>query len=247
MYFYLSLQVKKKLRKLGGRGLHSVRNIANATSIRLENYVNKQLGWLKTAFPASKLLKRISNEAEEAKTLVGGATTAAEFTKKNHQKTLAALKPLHRAVEDAIASQPDANADASRNWLAKEQLSPFLESTYFRVKEDQVHTRAVLVKRYRMPGSVTCRHCGKEPETLDHLLSHCAALSFVDYKIRHDQVARQVRKVILEIFGITWQYEWWTNPLPKTFPLIRDGKEGILLWDPKVQTASRVQHNRTRT
>jgi hypothetical protein len=93
-------------------------------------------------------------------------------------------------------------------------------------------------------GDPKCRFCDKEPETLDHILSSCQALSFTDYKDRHDQVARQIAKVILERFGIPWKHEWWRNPLPKSFPLTRDGKEGVLLWDPKVPTVERLEHNR---
>ncbi len=42
------------------------------------------------------------------------------------------LKILHQAVENAIAKQPEANAELSRNWLSNEQL-PAIE-TYFQIK-----------------------------------------------------------------------------------------------------------------
>ena len=40
------------------------------------------------------------------------------------------------------------NAELSRNWLSKEQLAPAMERTYFQIKEEQVQTREVLVKRW---------------------------------------------------------------------------------------------------
>ena len=233
-------------RKLGGRGLQSVRAIASATSIRLDNYIHKELQWLLEAYPQSETLLRIRNTAQQAREKVGEAETAKDFTKKLHQLNLAKLKPLHQAVEKAISSQPDVHAEASRNWLSKEGLSPALEHTFFNIKEELVQTRSVLKNRWKAApanSSDKCRFCDKESETLDHILSSCEKLSFIDYKDRHDQVARQIAKVVLEKFGVPWKYEYWTTPLPKTFPLARDGKEGTLLWDPRVRTVDKIEHN----
>ena len=124
---------------------------------------------------------------------------------------------------------------------------PAIENTFFNIKEELVQTRAVLRNRWKcVPANSDdkCRFCHGESETLDHILSSCPKLSFIDYKERHDQVARQVAKVVLEKFGVPWKYEYWTKPLPKTFPLTRDGKEGVLQWDPQVRTVNKMEHNR---
>ncbi len=39
-------------------------------------------------------------------------------------------------MENAIAKQPEANSELSRNWLSKEQLPPAIESAYFQIKFD---------------------------------------------------------------------------------------------------------------
>ena len=231
-------------RKLGGRGVHSVRDVSDATHIRLDNYISTKLQWLKAEFPNNETIHRIATVASEARNRVNDADSASDFMTKLRKLHLAELKPLHRAVENAIATQPDVNAELSRGWLAKEQLSPKMEREYFRIKEECVQTRQVLINRWVGAGDTKCRFCAKETETLDHILSSCQALSFTDYKDRHDQVARQVTKVILERFGISWKHEWWRNTLPKSFPLTRDGKEGVLLWDPQVPTVNRLEHNR---
>jgi len=231
-------------RKLGGRGLARLTEIADATYIRLDNYVEKQLQWLMEAYPGSPTLQRIRQAATAAKQKVGGATTAGEFRKRLGAHNLTQLKELHQSVERAIHMQPEVHAELSRNWLAKEQLTPSMEKTFFCIKEDQVMTRKVLVDRWKAAeGDTSCRFCGKAPETLDHILSSCQRISFVDYKERHDQVARNVAKVILEKFGIPWKYEWWTTPLAKSFPLTREGKQGELQWDPKVKTVNKLEHN----
>jgi hypothetical protein len=232
-------------RKLGGRGLQSLRVVARASSIRLDNYINKELEWLKATHPTSPTLLRIREMAQQARDKVGGAESARDFIKKLHQKNLAELKPLHRAVENAIASQPGVHAEVSRSWLSKEGLSPALEHTFFNIKEDLVQTRTLLKRWNAAPANSDdrCRFCLEASETLDHILSSCPKLSFIDYKERHDQVARQVAKVILEKFGVPWKYEYWKTPLPKTFPLKRDGKEGVLFWDPKVRTVNKMEHN----
>jgi hypothetical protein len=223
-----------------------MRAVARATSIRLDNYITKELKWLREAYPTSPTLMRIREEAQQAREKVGGAESARDFIKKLHQQNLANLKPLHRAVENAIASQPGVHAEVSRSWLSKENLSPAVERTFFDLKEDLVQTRDVLKNRWKAAPANSddkCRFCHEERETVDHILSMCPKLSFVDYKERHDQVARQVAKVVLEKFGIPWKREYWTTPLPKTFRLIRDGKEGVLFWDPKVRTVHKMEHN----
>jgi hypothetical protein len=42
---------------------------------------------------------------------------------------------------------------------------------------------------------------------------------------------------------VEWKAEYWTKPPPKQFVLKRDGKEGRLLWNPKVKTVDKVAHN----
>ena len=231
-------------RRLGGRGLQSAKTIARAALIRLDNYIDKELPWLASSFPQSSVLKRIKEGATDARHKVGGAESSGEFIKKLHKQNLATLKPLHRGVENAVVGKEGVNAELSRNWLAKENLSPAMESTFFQIKEEQVQTRDVLVNRWKAAsGTTQCRFCHKATETLDHLLSGCEALSFTDYKRRHDQVARQVAKAILEKFGVPWKREYWTDKMPSEFKLTRNGKEGRLRWDPKVRTTEKLEHN----
>ncbi len=119
-------------------------------------------------------MKRIQEDARKARELVGGAESARDFIKKLHQENLSNLKTLHRAVENAITSQPGVHAEVSRKWLAKESLSPALEHTFFNIKEDLVQTRAVLKRRWKgVPANSddACRFCNEASETLDHILS----------------------------------------------------------------------------
>jgi hypothetical protein len=117
-------------RKLGGRGLLSVRSIARASYIRLNNYIDEKLSWLKEAFPTSRVLENIREAADAARQSVGGAETGRELATKMHTQNLNNLKTLYRAVENAIAKQPEANAELSRNRLSKEQLPAAIESTF---------------------------------------------------------------------------------------------------------------------
>jgi hypothetical protein len=39
----------------------------------------------------------------------------------------------------------------------------------------------------------------------------------------------------------SWKVEYWTRA--RQFVLKRDGKEGKLLWNPKVKTVNKVEHN----
>ena len=111
------------------------------------------------------------------------------------------------------------NAELSRNWLSKERLAPAVKSTYFQINEEQVQVRHVVVSRWGVvpphlgAAGTMCRHCNQESETLDYILSACTALSFTNYLDRHDQVARQVAKVIVEKFGVEWKDESATEAI----------------------------------
>jgi hypothetical protein len=60
-------------RKLSGRGLLSVRSIARASYIRLDNYIDGKLSWRKETFPMSRVLQNIRGAAAAARHSVGGA------------------------------------------------------------------------------------------------------------------------------------------------------------------------------
>jgi hypothetical protein len=88
------------------------------------------------------------------------------------------LKTLHRAVENAIAKQPEANAELSRNWLSKEQLPPAIEST-FRSRRSKCKLEMACGTPKPRRGDM-CRHCHQEPDTLDHIVSASTAVSFTN-------------------------------------------------------------------
>jgi hypothetical protein len=58
------------------------------------------------------------------------ARKLARIATKMHTQSLNNQKTFHRAVENAIAKQPEANAELSRNWLSNEQLVPAIQSTF---------------------------------------------------------------------------------------------------------------------
>ena len=66
-------------------------------------------------------------------------------------------------------------------------------------------------------------------------------MSIVQYKMRHDAVARSVHQQILRAYGADYdRRHWWKNTPPRAV-ILPNG--GFLRWDPKLRTTSRLEHD----
>ena len=78
----------------------------------------------------------------------------------------------------------------------------------------------------------------------DEAISSCQAISFTHILARHDQVARQIAKAVMEKFGVKWKPAWWYRTPPKVTPITEGGKTGELHWNPVVLTQNqRIEKN----
>jgi hypothetical protein len=78
----------------------------------------------------------------------------------------------------------------SNKWLTSADL--FAEKEGFLTA---IHDRVILTRNYKkyilkQPNTdVLCRRCGKEPETIGHIIAACEHLASTEYAKRHDGVA----------------------------------------------------------
>ena len=79
------------------------------------------------------------------------------------------------------------------------------------------------------------------PETQIHVLSACGPMSMIQYKIRHDAVAKSVHQQILRAYGADYNRRYWWKKTPPRSVILPDG--GYLRWDPKLRTTTRLEHD----
>ena len=143
----------------------------------------------------------------------------------------------HRAK---LLARPDI-AKESKAWHAKELMDAEYESVYFALYDQRVPFRDTLRAWNNSIIPAPCRVCGAAPETQVHVLSACGPMSMVQYKMRHDAVARSVHQQILRAYGADYnRRHWWKNTPPRAV-ILPNG--GFLRWDPKLRTTSRLEHD----
>ena len=90
-----------------------------------------------------------------------------------------------------------------------------MEAYIFAIEEQEIVTKAKKKKREpaitkRRAMDSKCRMCGKQEETLTHILGSCESISESLYlKYRHNQVGKIVYKEFLENYGAKNQAPAW--------------------------------------
>ena len=108
-------------------------------------------------------------------------------------------KPLH----GQFLRQTREVAD-SKSWACmmpgnvKKETKGFLTAA----QDQALTTNAIKVKIDKQEGDVRCRTCNDREETVAHLTSDCINLAQLEYKKRHDKVARIVHWSLCEKHGL---------------------------------------------
>ena len=138
---------------------------------------------------------------------------------------------MHRRFEK-ILTTPGIHAKFSRNWMQRELLLPQVEAALYAIRDQAVPTLDIIKRVWRQKlTSTACRFCHSKPETLDHVLTGCGALSWTDHLQRHNDVAKRIYFAICKATGTRFRREWWTRRPPSTLPLVGGGH---IHWDRKI-------------
>ena len=111
-------------------------------------------------------------------------------------------KALHGRYPNEI-SQDNVDKAASLAWLTEGSLFPETEGFMIAIQDQVVPTKNY--RRYIIKdGTVDdrCRRCGVASETIQHVISGCPALAPVEYKHRHDQVAKIIHQELGVKYGL---------------------------------------------
>ena len=86
-------------------------------------------------------------------------------------------KPLHEQLLRETLNSVDMNFQWK--WLSASNLKKETEGFIFACQDQAVPTNLITVRIFQQPGSVNCRLCGSQQETVDHLLTSCSVNIYV--------------------------------------------------------------------
>ena len=86
-----------------------------------------------------------------------------------------------------------------------------------------------------------CRRCNAQSETIEHIISGCKMLAQIDYKHRHDQVAKILHQRIGKKYELIEELSPYYEYTPQT---ILESKTHKIYWDRTIITDKTIKHNR---
>ncbi|XP_066932173.1 uncharacterized protein [Clytia hemisphaerica] len=115
-------------------------------------------------------------------------------------------------------------------WLVDGLLAPFDEAKMTVAQDGTLKTRKYCREVLKEQISPICRRCGREPESVGHILSACDKHKFSLYKNRHDEALRPVHSVLCDLFGVK------APAIRKAPPPVLENDRIKVLWDPVIVT-----------
>ena len=242
-------------RKQGGRGLTSVEDIFTSRTVSLATHIenNKDRNPFLQKVCEHELqlrLFRVANEfkqyLEVQRQQLAPEQVGQEIRKalrSNHEKNWTD-KVTHGYNRKIVKEDSKVNQSLSVKWIHNFTLTSHMEAYMFAIEEQEIVTKATkkrrepdITKRRTMDSK--CRMCGKQEETLTHILASCESISESLYvKYRHSQVGKIVYQEFLENNGVKNQAPTWK---PKEVMKTGDLE---LWWDKKIHVINKEEHNR---
>ena len=144
-------------------------------------------------------------------------------------------------------SSQDTDIQLTNEWLKDEKFSSHNEGFLFAIQEQEVDTRGLRKSRERnqaikatMPS--ICRLCGKQEETIFHVVSSCSYFSSNHYlHSRHNPVAKKPYDELISQITEVEQDQKNSRKMPQSIVKI---KHLEIWWDRGVTTLTKIPHNR---
>ena len=185
---------------MGGRGLIDITRLHDKQVKLFQTYfLNKQV----TLFLHAAVVKAddTCTPLDLVRTNANELLTDEEYN--NQVKRQWCQKALH-GCHPYDLSQPYVDIEASNKWLTKADL--FAETEGFLTAiQDQV----ILIRNYKkyilkQPDiDELCSRCGKESETIQHIIAACEQLAATEYVKRHDGLAKVIHQKLAEAAELT--------------------------------------------
>lgn len=152
-------------------------------------------------------------------------------------------KALHGAYPAAVAN-PNVDQEMSYKWLSIGYLYPESEGFMIAIQDQVIPTKNYLKYIIKDPGVLTdeCRMCGRDHETIQHIISGCSCLAPTDYKLRHDQVSHIIHSKLAKKHRLPQKVD---APYYQYHPeAVLENETHKLYWDRSILTDRTIQHNR---
>ena len=126
------------------------------------------------------------------------------------------------------------------DWLREAGLKKETESLIVAAQDQALPTRAHKVHVEKLNVSPLCRMCGQADETVMHLLVECQKLAQLEYKARHDSVAKDVHWALAKKYGFECRAQSYEHvPLS-----VMENTKCRLYWDFTIMCDRFVEHRR---
>ncbi|KXJ16764.1 uncharacterized protein LOC110235072 [Exaiptasia diaphana] len=246
-------------RTSGGRGLIQIETSYKLTTIGLHTYLNSNEDCLLMIAREHEQLKNTTSVDVQAakfkrefdvpdieKLDNEGATTYARRTKlkaKNlaleHLKHKWEEKPLHGQYPKRI-NDKDVDQAQTYEWLRTSGLKSETEGFIIAAQDQCIKTNYYRNKILKDGTDPMCRICGKNQETIDHLVSGCSELAKTEYIHRHNKATAYLHWAICKHYNIEVKDKYYEHE-PST---VEDNEEATILWDMPIQTDREIKANR---
>ena len=143
---------------------------------------------------------------------------------------------MHSYIFKKVKADEDINVQASHNWL-NTGLSSHIKGYITVLQEQEIATKGT-IKRYTKDSKIHSQRklCGKQEETVLHVLGNCSALSSSLYiSARHDNIAQMRMHGIAKIKQPKKQRG--------SFSAVSNTTTQEIWWDHRVSTVHKVKHN----
>ena len=150
-----------------------------------------------------------------------------------------AAKRMHGKI---LGEMKEVGTERNWQWVKSGFMSKSVEGFMFAAQEQALRTRWLRANIEKEKINESCRICGKQMETIVHLVASCEVLAKGGYKRRHDKVGLRVYWEMCRKSGIKCTEKWYEE-IPDKVRTTEDGMKEIW-WDRKVETSEKMDHIR---
>ena len=205
----------------GGRGLIGIEDCVRAEEGSLGCYAKGSEEWM------LQIVAREMEDMEDGRTYrkrIAGEREDRLAEKKLHGKILGEMKEI--------------GTERNWQWIKSGFVSKSVEGFMFAAQEQALRTRWLRANIEKEDISQNCRVCGKQMETIVHLVAGCEVLAKGAYKRRHDRVGLRVYWEMCRKSGVKCAEKWYEE-VPDPVRVSEDLKKEIW-WDRKVETSVKM-------
>ena len=104
--------------------------------------------------------------------------------------------------------QTDVRGEASWDWLNKGDQKKETGGLITAAQDQALRTNAIKARIEKQDLSPLCRMCGAKDETTHHIVCECSKLAQIEYRQRHDNVARIVHWNLAKLHRLDVTEKW---------------------------------------